>query len=332
VTGFIAEDNGHRTDAYRKDEVLEAALLAANLALEPSEPEIPAGVEPSPDIFVFGLPRSGTTLTHQVLAWGLDVGYISNVCARFWLAPYAGAMVSQAVLGDERDGSFRSDYAKTLTAAGGHEFAYFWHRWLAIDGLDDLVDFTGDSARADWPGAAAAVRRLHAAFGKPLLFKTNYAAQFMPAFARTFPMPLFVHVHRDPWRVALSMLEARRRYYGDTSVWWSTHPPDYRQLEGLSAADQIAGQIVSLRRAYAIQIAKVPPELVVEFSYDELCEGPGAIVDTVRRRCREAHGRAPELLHTLPDRFEPTPSRPPRTAEEEELAAALDRVIAQGVS
>ena len=171
--------------------------------------------------------------------------------------------------------------------------------------------------------------RIRAAFGKPLVFKTNYAAQFLPAFARAFPMPLFVHALRDPWPVARSILEARRRYYGDTATWWSTHPPDYRSLAALSPAEQIAGQVASLRRAYAQQIAKVPGELVIELPYRELCGRPAAFLETVRRRCQEVHGCAPDALHPPPERFEYRDAGPPRTEEEAELAQALERALAE---
>jgi hypothetical protein len=327
--GLVERDNRRRTEAYRKDEALERAVTALNEALVPHEPDVPVGIDPLPNLFVFGLPRSGTTLIHQVLAWGLDVGYVSNVMARFWLAPHAGAVVSQAVLGTARDGSFSSDYGKSLEPAGGHEFAYFWQHWLAIREVEDLLDFSGESARADWVGAAAALRRVQAAFERPLLLKTNYAAQFLPAFAARFPLPLFVHIVRDPTDVALSILEARRRYYGDVTSWWATYPPEYQALAGLPVAEQIAGQVAGLRRAYAAQIAKVPSELVVELSYEELCSDPGAIVERVRVRCREAHGVTPALLRPLPARFEQAPRRVPQSDEQAAVARAVEQALAQ---
>lgn len=282
-----------------------------------------------PHLFVFGLPRSGTTLTHQVLTYGLDLGYVSNVMARFWLAPHAGAVVSRAVLGGTVDESFASDYGYVHSPAGPHEFAYFWCRWLGIEDTEDLLDFSGDSVRADWKGGAAAVARIRAAFDKPLIFKTSYAGQFLPAFARTFPMPLFIHVWREPWPVARSILEARRRIYGDTSVWWSTYPPDYATLREQPAAEQIAGQVAGLRRAYATLIAKVPAELVLDVSYEELCERPASVIEAVRGRCREVHGLGPALRHPVPDRFERSQARAPQSEEEEALAAALERALAE---
>jgi hypothetical protein len=327
VTGFVSEDNRARLDRYRKDEALEEAVRELNRALAAHEPPAPDGLPPLPHLFVFGLPRSGTTLTHQVLTRGLDVGYVSNVMARFWLAPHAGAVLSQAVLGQERDDTFRSDYGKTLVPAGGHEFAYFWHRWLGIEDVEDLVDFSGDSERADWDGMAAALRTIQAVFDRPLVFKTNYAAQFLPAFARVLPMPLFVHVWREPLDVALSILEARRRYYGDLSTWWSTHPPDYQTLAGRSPSEQIAGQVVGLRRAYAAQIAKAPAELTVEFEYADLCADPAAVVEMIRDRCRAVHGIAPALLHPLPAQFNRSPPREPRSDDEIAVAEALQRLL-----
>jgi LPS sulfotransferase NodH len=326
--GLVARENRARAEAYRKDEVLERAVLEINEALAPHEPDV-RDVPGRPHLFVFGLPRSGTTLLHQVLAWALDVGYVTNVMARFWLAPYAGAIVSRATVADARDGSFASDYGKSYGPAGGHEFAYFWQHWLGVRDVADLLDFGGDSKAADWDGAAAAVRRIAAAFDKPLLFKTNYAGQFLPAFARTFPLPLFVHVRRDPAQVALSILAARHSYYGSADTWWATYPPEYEQLARLPAAEQIAGQVVGLRRAYAAQIAKVPAELTVELDYEELCADPAAAVESIRERSHNVHGTAPARLHDLPANFERAPARAVATDEQRAVVEALTAALAQ---
>ncbi len=326
MSRFVDRENRARLSAYRKDATLEAALLELNDVLAGHEPDPPADLEPAPHLFVFGLPRSGTTLVHQALAWGLGVGYVTNVMARFWLAPHAGAVVSRAVLGDARDGSFVSDYGKSGGAAGGHEFAYFWQRHLGIEDVADLLDFSGESAKADWAELATAVARIRAVLDRPLLFKTNYAAQFLPAFARTFPMPLFVHVVRDPVSVGLSILEARRRYYGDVGTWWATYPPAYEELAQLSPVEQVAGQVAGLREAYADQIAKAPQELTIEIAYEDLCRDPTATVERVRERCHEVHGTAPDRLNQLPASFEP-PRRVMSSPEAADLSKALEKAL-----
>jgi hypothetical protein len=323
--GFVQAENRLRTAEYRKDEVLEDAIETINSVLEREEPDVPDGVVAQPTLFVFGLPRSGTTLLHQVLAWGLDVGYVSNVMARFYRAPYAGAMLSQAVLGARRDDSFASDYGKSLDAAGGHEFAYFWQRALGIGGVDDLVDFGGVAPKADWPATVAAVRRMQWAFGRPMLFKTNFAAQFLPQFASELAPAVFVLIERDPRDVALSILEARRRYYGDTRTWWATYPPNFAELRGLDPVSQVAGQVVALGAAYEEQVAKVPSGVTVRVAFDELCADPDAVVRRVRQSSLEVFGQAPELLHELPPRFEAR-RRAARTDEDRALLAALEEL------
>ena len=40
-----------------------------------------------PIIFIVGVPRSGTTLLSQLLIEHLDIGYINNHIAKYWMAP-----------------------------------------------------------------------------------------------------------------------------------------------------------------------------------------------------------------------------------------------------
>jgi hypothetical protein len=288
MSRFVDDENAARLPAYHKAPDDEAALLAANQALAGLEPSGPPGPE-RPTIFVVGLPRSGTTLCAQLLAACLDVGYISNLAARFWLAPAFGVRLSRLVLGDRRDHGFTSDYGKSNSPTGVHEFAYFWQRLLGIETLDDLLRF-GRPNTVDWAAGATAVRRLVDAAAAPVLFKTNYAAQFLADFAAWMPQPLFVHVERDPADVALSILAARRAYYGRDDAWWGTHPPEYHDLAGLPVAEQVAGQVTGLRRAYALAAGDVDPRLCVTIDYAAMCADPGGFLDTVRRRVLDLHG------------------------------------------
>jgi len=84
-----------------------------------------------PVLFVVGAPRSGTTLTTQVLAYGLNAGYITNIAARFWNAPTLGVRISRDILGVDPAGNmgeafFSSNQGQTPYGGGIHEFGYFW--------------------------------------------------------------------------------------------------------------------------------------------------------------------------------------------------------------
>jgi hypothetical protein len=326
VTSPYELDAERRAASYRKDREADAVLTAMNEALAGLEPEPPADLPAVPYVFVFGVPRSGTTLCYQALAWALDVGYVSSLMARYWLAPYTGAMVARSVLGDARDDSFRSSYGRPAHPAGPHEFSYFWTHWLGLRQLDDFLDYSGRANDADWPGLQSAVERIQLAFeSKPLVFKTTYAGQFLPDFAEHFPTSLFVQMRRDPVDTALSILEARRRIYGDVDTWWSTFPPEYAALRDQPFAQQIAGQVLGVERAYERLRSQLPAGRVLVVDYDELCATPSAVLERVRERCLEVHGVAPDHLNPLPDRFHVERRAP----EGDEAAAVADAVQAQ---
>jgi len=91
-----------RRGAYAKEPSDEEFLRRLNEDLAEREQALYAdvGVE-RPVVFVVGLPRSGTTLLSQLLAYCLDAGYVTNVAARFWLAPVHGIRLSRLLAGDE---------------------------------------------------------------------------------------------------------------------------------------------------------------------------------------------------------------------------------------
>ncbi len=111
---------------------LNKTLAAARL---PGISGISGSVSDIPLIYVVSLPRSGGTLMGQLLCAQLDVGYISNLAARFWLRPSVGIALSSAVLGDDYRNriSFRSKSGRTPAVEDPNEFGYFWTHWLNLN-------------------------------------------------------------------------------------------------------------------------------------------------------------------------------------------------------
>lgn len=302
MSRFVADENSRRISRYRKDGGREQVIRAMNEALAPLEQRQPSGTD-RPTLFIFGLPRSGTTLASQLFAHCFDIGYINNLIARFWLAPLAGIALSREVLGAGGSAVFESDFGKTRDPHGPHEFAYFWQHWLRIEDVDDLVRFNQPAGHIDWAGLGRVVRCMQDAFDAGIVFKTMYAANHIREFAAEFPMPLFIHVERDPVSVGLSILSARKSYYGTPEEWWATHPPDYLALRGLPFAEQIAGQIGGLRQAYEQAIALVEPGMVVRLAYRSLCAAPREALATVRARLRDRYGFDQRLRSEGPASF-----------------------------
>lgn len=302
LTDYFEAESALRRGSYQREVDVERALNEMNEALSWHSP-LEAGEQAHPTVLVFGLPRSGTTLLYQTLCWSLDVGYPNNIIARFWAAPRFGVVLTRALLGDERDGSFLSDYGRTSAPAGPHEFRYFWQRWLGLEGLDAHLDFGDHEQQPDWTGLRAGVGELQEAFDRPLVFKSLYLGQFVPGLLAAFDKPLLVYVDRSPDDVALSILAARRSYYDRTDVWWSTMPPDYLRIAQLPVDRQIARQVADLRHIYEDKLARVDPGVWLRVSYEELCASPSTVVDAVREALRRRYGSSPAYVNPLPEAF-----------------------------
>ena len=282
-------ENRDRTQAYHKDEAQQALFKEMNEAL--SKITVDQSVSQSfPTLFIFGLPRSGTTLLYQLLAQTLDIGYVNNLIARFWLAPIVGIELSKSVLKEKMNGSFESRLGQTDEPDGPHEFSYFWQRWLEIHCIDDMLIFNEPNLKIDWEGLKRQITAMQAAFGSGIIFKTMYAANHLRSFSNLFSLPLFIYVDRDPYDVALSILSARKTYYGNIERWWATCPPNYYDLESLPFAEQIAGQVVGLRQTYENLLNEIDGQLILRIKYSDLCNNPKGIVEAVSQKMQSVHG------------------------------------------
>ena len=282
-------ENQLRTLQYKKNDSIERRLFEMNSALSRLESEPERGVD-YPTVFILGLPRSGTTLLYQLIAQCLNLGYVNNLIARFWLRPEYGIALSQAVLEPLQEANYQSDFGKTKGPHGPHEFSYFWHHWLKIKDVDDMITYDCRNSKIDWSGLGRMVRCMQSMFESGLVMKGMFALNHMRAFGEILTMPLFVYVERDLFDVALSLLAARRAYYGRADTWWSLYPPNYYELKKLSFDQQIAGQVHSLKETHERMMKLVPPEVIVRVDYGRICETPGSIVEQVRGRIRDIHG------------------------------------------
>lgn len=316
---FQIAENAQRSEAMRKDAALEQALRDINRALAGLETDAVPPDDPPPAVFVFGLPRSGTTLCHQLLAHCMDLGYINNLIARFWAAPAHGVALSEHVApgpsGDELE--YRSLYGKTNGISGPHEFSYFWHETLGISDPEEMTTF-GRSERVDWPAARRRVALITAAFGRPTVFKTLFAGEFAHEFDRWMPSPLFIHVRRPLSDVALSLLKARVEYYGDPAVWWSMYPPDYQDLLERDFATQIAGQVVGLDEAYSRAADSVDSSRMLTVDYAQMTSEPRAFLEAVQARLDQLYG-----VRTSITREPPVLAPRRRTARSDDELAVL---------
>ncbi|HGY55693.1 MAG TPA: hypothetical protein ENK44_08335 [Caldithrix abyssi] len=291
-----------RHGGYIKKEDDERFLQELNRTLQKAEQagyrDLP--IE-HPYIFVFGLPRSGTTLITQLIAHAFDIGYINNFMARFYLAPLHGIRLSQIVLGENRETNFTSDYARTKLLTDIHEFGYFWRYWLKKEEIRGITQADQIENEIDWDGLKITLANMQQAFGKGMVFKNIFGSYHTEQLNRVLQKVIWVYIRRDPLDSAISILEARRKYYDDLNTWWSYMPVEYEKIKNLDYWRQIAGQVYYLRRYYNRISSSLPNVITIE--YKELTANPGAVLAAINRKAGDWYDYSFKTVQEPPESF-----------------------------
>ncbi len=317
--------NDLRTPEFHKSVTDEDYLRQLNQRLS-SESENYIDKEPNhPFIFVFGLPRSGTTITAQLLAYHLKCSFINNVSARFWLAPVTGIALSRILLSQEAQPQMGSNYAETPSLTGLHEFGYFWRHWLQLNRIEDFTRLEEIVEQVDWAGLRKTLVNIQQAENRPMVMKNIFGAHFLPRFLKEFPQSIFVYIQRDLADVAVSILNARMKFYGNPDTWWSTIPPDYKELEHLKGAEQVAGQVASLSEFYNGMIASTEDSnRVIRVNLADLCRTPKSVSEKIISSCNSLFGKQIELAS------EPPESLPFRNYQEDQHYSFFNSKLSPG--
>lgn len=309
------------SEAFAKRPADEALLAELNAALAPVEEaaylDLP---ETYPTLHVVGVPRSGTTLLYQVVAAGLEVGYVNNLVASFWRAPVFGLRLSRKLGLDRLESTFDSTFGRTRDVREPHEFGYFWNHHLRYPGLSALPE--GHEDTIDWAELRRVIVNMAHWNEGPIAFKPMLLTWHLSRIAREMPRSAFVWIRRDLHSVALSLLEMRASLFGSYDIWASLRPhgPDWLAEE--PPWRQVAAQAVELQRTLERAAEALGPETVLAVEYEELCAEPHAVLDGVQellgRKGFEPAVRATEIPSFEPRRRDPL---------EEEFGARVDEAL-----
>lgn len=273
----LYQDNAQRLPEQRRSLRRDLWLYAKNLALRPQELWLLRryGEGTRPPVFIVGVPRSGTTLLYQLMARHLDVVYIHNYAARYWLAPLVGLrrFERRNPKDPAEPAPLRSEFGGTEGPASPHEFTYFWQYWTEFGETDQLTESELDDV--DWPAIRQELSGIAAWADQPLVLKcVTFLDYHVPRFAREFPSAKFVWIRRESRFVARSILESRRRRYGTETVWWSLRPRDVAAWTGRDPLEQVCHQIRHAEGALTRGFSALPPSRGLTLSYEELVADP----------------------------------------------------------
>lgn len=252
------------------------------------------------NVFVMGLPRSGTTLLSQILYNNTDLFCTNNFMARFWETPLVGAKLSSLSITKKRLRSFDSFYGRTADIDQPHEFSKFWHKCLKVE------DFRGYepekvSSRIDWRMLQSKILGINAIFNGGLVCKPmEFAGFHLNSLLQTFNRAVFVYLERDALEVTSSILRARKE--AGEEKWWGSYPPAqfYESLRGENLLNQVAHQVCYFKAMYEGKFSESSGHSqLLRLHYRELCDSPNEALAKIKDAVRKNGG---ELT------FEPLPA------------------------
>ena len=223
-----------------------------------------------PVVLVVGAPRSGTTLVYQTLARYMDVSYVTNLTSMFPKSPVTATRLLNWL--PKRDSAdFRNFYGQTVRLDGPNDAFSLWNKWLGDDRYVPRTDLT-QSEQQEMRSFFVAWSQ---AFGKPFLNKNNRNTGCLNLLSKVLPQARFVVVRRNPLLVAQSLINARQQVQGDKSVGWGLHSHSSNTgQDPLRYVDDVCDQILEIERQLDDQLSEIPPQRLVEVTYEGFCENP----------------------------------------------------------
>lgn len=218
-------------------------------------------------VFIIGAPRTGSTILYQTITNQLDVLYIDNLVCNFHRNLFFGFWLSNKLFGQKAHNCFNSDHGDTKGLHAPSECGAFWYRWLPkerhfIDN-DDITNTMVKEIRDE----ITAVTNF---FDKPLVFKNLNAGQRVRLLQKCFPNAKFIFVKREPIFTAQSMLKAKRKLKIDDNQFWSVMPKNFKDLEKLSAYEQIVSQIYFIEKQIVDDFKEFKELKLYTINYNEI--------------------------------------------------------------
>jgi hypothetical protein len=276
---------------FVKDQRFEQVLIDMNEVMSDLETQYVARFDQPkyPPIFIAGVQRSGTTLLMQLLIASFQVGYVSNLAARFWKAPYIGTLLARELQRKQRRRSpdLTSELGTTYGYDGPHEFGYFWQQWFPYSETHETSD--KDLKKTNTGLLRRELAAIESVFDCPLAFKNPIVFSLnMKFLADIFPAAVFLICHRKPLYVAQSTLLSRIKFHGRKDLWFSTRPREYTWLQHLPYPEQIAGQVFFTEQRIKEALAAIDSRRWLVLEYKDLCIDPSKQLGRIQKLMADA--------------------------------------------
>jgi len=251
-----------------------------------------------PVTFLFSQARAGSTLLMQLMISSMNVGYVSNLLARFWKAPYLGALLDISLRDHNYVSSFTSSFGNVQGAQEPHEWGWFWRHWLK---LEKEQAFCHDNADIDRQGLKSKIAALEEVFGAPLVFDNVFAMNNFSLIRDILGQVLVIHMERDPYFLCNSLINARINRHGDIYTHYGNAPQNTEEIETLQdPVERIVAQVSATTREMDQHLINMPSERVFRVAYEELINTPWEIMSKLAEFLND-HDAKVDMRNNLAD-------------------------------
>ena len=215
-------------------------------------------------------PRSGSTLTYQILNAGLKNFHLTNIWNLFYATPAIGGKVSERISKSYQT-DYKSEYGFVPGLAGEAEGLKFWSYWTG-QGMEQGVNFKHQKAAK----LEAVINQL--SLQNKGAFVTGFLGHVfcIEALRTTFDNIVFVHLQRDLLSNASSL------YKGRADIGFSTKPTSIMKMS-VNDTSRVAKQVISIHN----EILENSEADTIQINFSEICQDPSKVLNKIVAFCND---------------------------------------------
>jgi len=221
-----------------------------------------------PFIAVCGPPRSGTTLTFQLVTQTIDGMLINNLHYLFYRTPLIGYWISKWITRSYIS-NYRSDFGFIAGLNGPAQAYQFWHYWCD----QHLIESEPKPDDARLQRFIKIMNAIYRIDGRPFLGGFLAHAFYIDELALIFSKCLIIRVKRDLLASARSMLIGMKKNDNTFIEIPSAIPKECQSEPGQTCYERVARQAFFVnRRLDELQVRH--SDIFFEADYYESCRSP----------------------------------------------------------
>lgn len=241
---------------------------------------------PKRSLFILALPRSGSTLTYQIILSSFTLNCLTNLSHFFYRIPLFGftfGFLLSSIL--DVDSSYKSSYGFVPGLNGpaeGHLFWNYWFRYSLHDTLDTNNNVFSATLRKKSAKAAKLIELLSTILPP---FCSCYVGHLLhlDSLEQSFHGAVFVRLHRDPLLNALSIFNCLN---SQNLNWFSVFPNECVESIDSSNHYKAACQVFWLNKRLDIFSSRTN---CYHMHYEDLCADPDLQMKLLAEYC-SSHG------------------------------------------